>query len=93
VEIAGTTDIIISYQARCFCLEDRKHRGANMTVPQTPNSAEQRKRMARLEVAFRIYRALVAQDPDRVITLCDGSGRVVARHDPRAKRGDSEIAS
>ena len=66
---------------------------ANMIISQTPNSAEERKRVARLEVARRLYQALVAQDPDRLITLRDGGGRVVARHDPRPEQGDPEIAS
>jgi hypothetical protein len=35
---------------------------------------------------------LVAQNPHRLITLRDGGGRVVARHDPRPKEGDTEIA-
>ena len=66
---------------------------ANMIISQTPNSAEERKRAARLEVARRLYQALVAQDPDRLITLRDGGGGVVARHDPRPEQGDPEIAS
>jgi hypothetical protein len=37
----------------------------------------------RLAIARRLYQALAAQDPDRVITLRDSSGKVVARHDPR----------
>ena len=64
-----------------------------MAGSHTPVSAAERKRVARLEVARRLYQALAAQDPDRVITLCDGNGRVVARHDPRPEQGDSEIAS
>jgi hypothetical protein len=64
-----------------------------MTGSHTPVSAAERKRVARLEVARRLYKALSALDPDRVITLCDGSGRVVARHDPRPEQGDPEIAS
>jgi hypothetical protein len=59
---------------------------ANMIIFQTPNSAAERKRVARLEVARRLYQALVAQDPDRLITLRDGGGRVVARHDPRPEQ-------
>jgi hypothetical protein len=47
----------------------------------------------RLDIARRLYHALVAQDPDRVITLRDGGGRVVARYDPRPEQGDPEIAS
>ena len=92
--MAGTTDIIISYHIRCSRLEDRS-RGAraNMIISQTPNSGKERKRVPRLEVARRLYRALVAQDPDRLITLRDGGGRVVARHDPRPERGDPETAS
>ena len=61
-----------------------------MLIPQTPNSAEERKRVARLEVARR---ALVVQDPDRLITLRDGGGRVVARHDPQSEQDEPEIAS
>ena len=37
----------------------------------------------RLDVARTLYKALVAQDPDRQITLCDGGGRVLARSDRR----------
>jgi hypothetical protein len=47
----------------------------------------------RLDIARRLYHALAAQDPDRVITLRDGGGRVVARYDPRPEQGDPEIAS
>jgi hypothetical protein len=64
-----------------------------MTVSHTPSSAAERKRADRLEIARRLYQALVAQDPDRVITLCDGGGRVVARHDPRPEQDAPEIAS
>jgi hypothetical protein len=64
-----------------------------MIFPQTPNSDEDRKRAARFKVARRLYQALVAQDIDRLITLRDGGGRVVARHDPRPEQDDPEIAS
>jgi hypothetical protein len=64
-----------------------------MIIPETPNSAEKQKRVAQLEVARRLYQALVAQDPDRLITLRDGGGRMVARHDPRPKQADQEAAS
>jgi hypothetical protein len=37
----------------------------------------------RLDIARKLYNALVAQNPDRVITLCDGSGRVLARSEWR----------
>ena len=91
--MAGTTDIIISYHVGCFRLDVSGAVGrANMIISQTPNSAAERKRVARL-VARRLYQALVAQDPDRLITLRDGGGRVVARHDPRPEQGDPEIAS
>jgi hypothetical protein len=36
---------------------------------------------------------LAAQDADRVITLCDIRGRLIARHDLRPEQGDPEIAS
>jgi hypothetical protein len=67
--------------------------GANMIIPPTPNSAEKRKRVVRFKVARRLYQALVSQDPDRLITLRDSGGRVVARHDPRPEQDDPEIAS
>jgi hypothetical protein len=92
-EMAGTTDIIMSYHVGCFRFDDSEQRGANMIIPQTPNSAGERKRVAQLQVARRLYRALIAQDPDRLITLRDGGGRVVARHDPRPEQGDPEAAS
>ena len=60
-----------------------------MTVSQTPHSAAER----RLAIARRLYQALVAQNPDRAITLCDGGGGVVARHDPLPEQRDPEIAS
>jgi hypothetical protein len=56
---------------------------ANMTISQTPSSIAER----RLAIARRLYQALVAQDPDRAITLRDGGGGVVARHDPQ--RGET----
>jgi hypothetical protein len=40
----------------------------------------------RLEIARRLYNALVAQDPNRVIILIDGGGRMVARHDLRPEQ-------
>ena len=49
-----------------------------MTVSHTPSCVAER----RLAIARRIFQALAAQDPSRVITLCDGSGGVVAQHDP-----------
>ena len=59
-----------------------------MTVSQTPSSVAER----RLAIARRLFRAMVAKDPDRSITLFDSRGEVVARHDPlemraRARRG------
>jgi hypothetical protein len=65
--------------------------GRNMTVSHTPSSAVERKRAARLDIARRLYQALLTQDPDRVITLCDSGGRMVAPHDPRPKQRDPEI--
>ena len=40
----------------------------------------------RQEIARKLYNALVAQDPNRVIILCDSNGRVVARHDLRPEQ-------
>jgi hypothetical protein len=53
-----------------------------MTVPQTPTSSAERKRAVRLKIASRVYKALVAKNPNRVITLRDSGGCIVARHDP-----------
>jgi hypothetical protein len=52
-----------------------------MTTSETPNAVE-RKRGRRHKVAHRVYEALVAQDPNRAITLCDAAGKVVAHHAP-----------
>jgi hypothetical protein len=72
-----------------------------MTVPQTPSavassdqplSAADRKRR-RHKVARRLYEALVAQDSNRAITLCDEAGNVLARHDPLPEHDAPKIAS
>ena len=70
-----------------------ERRGRNMTASDTPNSAAEQKRAERLDVARTVYHALAAQDADRVITLCDIRGRLIARHDLRPEQGDPEIAS
>jgi hypothetical protein len=54
-----------------------------MTASQTPSSRAER----RLAIARRVHRALVDQNPDRVINLCDSGGEVVAHHDPRSEQG------
>jgi hypothetical protein len=46
----------------------------------------ERQRQEWLDIAHRLYQALIAQDPNRVITLCDGDGRVVARHYARPEQ-------
>jgi hypothetical protein len=60
-----------------------------MAVSQEPNSTAER----RLAIARRLYGALLAQHPDRAITLCDAGGAVVARHDPAPGQDDPQIAS
>jgi hypothetical protein len=45
----------------------------------------------RLAIARKLYQLLAAHDPNRVIVLRDGTGKVVARHDPRPE--PQEIAS
>jgi hypothetical protein len=57
-----------------------------MTASHTPNSTAERKRAERLDVARTVHQALIAQDADRVITLCDERGRLIARHDPRPEQ-------
>jgi hypothetical protein len=47
----------------------------------------------RLDIARRVYKALVAQDPDRLIMLCDGRGHVLARNERRPKENAAEKAS
>lgn len=47
-----------------------------------PPDARERKRVRRLEIARWLYEALLAQDPNQAITLCDDAGKVVAHHDP-----------
>ena len=37
------------------------------------------------------FRAMVAKDPDRSITLCDSGGEVVARHDPRPEQSSDTL--
>jgi hypothetical protein len=63
-----------------------------MTASYGP-SAEERKRVRRLEIACRLYEALVAQEPNHGITLCDGAGRVVARHEPLPEHDAPGVAS
>jgi hypothetical protein len=60
-----------------------------MTTSQTPISVSER----RLAIARTLYQALVDQDPDRAITLCDCKGRVVTHHYPRPEEGSPETAS
>jgi hypothetical protein len=67
--------------------------GRNMTTPETSNSPAERKRARRHKVARRLYEQLVAQNPHRLITLRDGAGKVVAKHDPRPEQDAPEIAS
>ena len=55
----------------------------NMTVS-IKHPAPLRER--RLAIARRLFRAMVAKDPDRSITFCDSSGEVVARHNPRPEQ-------
>jgi hypothetical protein len=56
-----------------------------------PSIDPERRHAERLEIARKLYQALVAQDPGRVITLCDGGGEVVAQHDRRPDQSDPEI--
>jgi hypothetical protein len=72
-----------------------------MTVSQTPGSvaasdpllsADERKRARRHKVARKLYEALLAQDPNRAITLCDEAGKVVAHHDPLLEHDAPESA-
>ena len=46
-----------------------------------PGVEAEREREDRLDVARTLYKFLVAQYPDRLITLCDDRARVLARSD------------
>jgi len=63
-----------------------------MTGSDTPISAAEQKRVRRHKVAGRLYEQLLAQNPNRVIILHDGGGKVVARHDPVPEHDAPEIA-
>jgi hypothetical protein len=54
----------------------------------TPDTDTEREHAERLPIALRLFQALIAQDPDRVIILMDGGGRMVARHDLRLEQSD-----
>jgi len=58
-----------------------------------PLNAQERKRARRLEIARQLYEALLAQNPDCAITLCNALGEVVAHHDPLPVHDAPEIAS
>ena len=65
-----------------------------MNVFKTPSSSRaDRKHAERLDIARTLYQALAAQDPDRLITLCDGSGRVLARSERRRDEDADEKVS
>jgi hypothetical protein len=74
----------------CPEIEHRGSWGRNMTASDTPNSAAEQKRAEQLDVARTVYRALAIQDADRVITLCDVRGKLIARHDLRPEKDDPE---
>jgi hypothetical protein len=52
----------------------------------TAVSHEGKRSERRLAIARRLFRAMVAKDPDRSITLCDSRGEVVARTIPGLNR-------
>jgi len=45
---------------------------------ETRESTEYELSERRLDIACRLHRAMCAQYPDRLITLCDGDGRLLA---------------
>ena len=52
----------------------------------TPDADTEREHAERPSIALRLFQALIAQDPDRVIILMGGGGRMVARHDPQPEQ-------
>jgi hypothetical protein len=59
----------------------------------TPGIDGDRKRADRLDVARKLYKALVAEYPGRLITLCDGRGRALARSEQRPEQDAAENVS
>jgi hypothetical protein len=61
-----------------------------------PSVAAELEREDRLDIAHELYKALVAQYPDRLIILCDDRARVLAHREgyaniaksPALRRGD-----
>jgi hypothetical protein len=51
-----------------------------MSISDTFDNDAERRRAERLDIARGLYQALISQNSNRAITLCDGEGRVVARH-------------
>ena len=47
----------------------------------------------RIDVAYRVFRAMCAQYPDRLITLVDAQGRTLARSDWTRLRTSSRVRS
>jgi hypothetical protein len=64
-----------------------------MTASDTTSSSAEQKHAERLDVARTVYNALAAQNGDRLITLCDACGRLIARHDLRPEQNDPKSAS
>jgi hypothetical protein len=60
-----------------------------MTISQKPSSLAER----RLAIARRLYSALVARQPDRVFTLRDGQGQVLASSAPTPDQDAENSAS
>jgi hypothetical protein len=82
---------IIQYDACVTCrghhLDDPvplQHPKVKMTS-ETPSSVAER----RLAIARRLFSALVAARPDRLITLRDGQGRVIASSKPNPDAEDN----
>ena len=61
-----------------------------MTATDPPDAQERRRR--RLEIARCLYEALLAQDPNGAIILCDAAGKLVAHHDGLPEHEAPEIA-
>jgi hypothetical protein len=47
----------------------------------------------RIDVAYRVFRAMCAQYPDRLITLVDAQGRTLARSDWTRLQTSSRVRS
>ena len=80
----------IAQRAKALPSPGPDHRAVGRMSTRTFDIDDDRKR---LDIARRLYQALVAQNPDRLIMLCDAGGCVLARNERLPKEDAAEKAS